>query len=58
MLDPAADKGSPITLVDYEDATHDFDDPGRKRRREPGNQDAREDVLRRGRDFREMIFGK
>jgi dienelactone hydrolase len=54
VLDPAADKGSPITLFDYEDATHDFDDPGRKRQREPGNQDAREDVLRRAAE----IFAK
>ncbi len=54
VLDPAADKGSPVTLVDYEDATHDFDDPGRKRQREPGNQDAREDVLRRAAE----IFAK
>jgi dienelactone hydrolase len=54
VLDPAAGKGSPVTLVDYEDATHDFDDPGRKRQREPGNQDAREDVLRRATE----IFAK
>jgi dienelactone hydrolase len=54
VLDPAADKGSPITLFDYEDATHDFDDPGRKRQREPGNQGAREDVLRRAAE----IFAK
>jgi dienelactone hydrolase len=54
VLDPAANKGSPITLVDYEDATHDFDDPGRKRQREPGNQGAREDVLRRAAE----IFAK
>jgi carboxymethylenebutenolidase len=38
VLDPAAGKGSPVTLVGYEDATHDFDDPGRKRQREPGTR--------------------
>jgi carboxymethylenebutenolidase len=53
VLDPAA-KVSPIELIDYQDATHDFDDPGNKRQREPRNQDAREDVLKRAAE----IFGK
>jgi dienelactone hydrolase len=53
VLDPAA-KSSPIEVVEYEDATHDFDDPGKKRQSEPGNQDAREDVLKRAAE----IFGK
>jgi carboxymethylenebutenolidase len=52
-LDPAS-RTSPIELIDYQDATHDFDDPGKKRQREPGNQDAREDVLKRAAE----IFGK
>jgi dienelactone hydrolase len=52
-IDPAA-KSSPIEVVDYQDATHDFDDPGKKRQSEPGNQDAREDVLKRAAE----IFGK
>jgi hypothetical protein len=37
-----------------QDATHDFDDLGERRQREPGNQAASEDVLRRAVD----IFGK
>jgi dienelactone hydrolase len=53
VLDPAAE-ASPIELVDYQDATHDFDDPGNKRQRDPGNQDAREDVRKRAAE----IFGK
>src|ERR1700744_1135741 len=40
VLDPAS-KHSPIEVIEYDDATHDFDDPGKKRQREPGNQDAR-----------------
>jgi carboxymethylenebutenolidase len=53
VLDPAG-KTSPLQVIEYQDATHDFDDPGKKRQREPGNQDAREDVLRRATE----IFGK
>src|SRR5665213_2971234 len=53
VLDPAS-KHSPIELIDYQDATHDFDDPGKKRQREPGNREAREDMLERAAE----IFGK
>ena len=53
VLDPAA-KRSPIEVVEYEDATHGFDDPSKKKQRIPGNQDAREDVLERA----AQIFGK
>ena len=53
VLDPAA-KRSPIEVVEYDDATHGFDDPGKKKQRIPGNQDAREDVLERA----AVIFGK
>jgi len=54
VLDAAAAKGNPITLVDYAGATHDFDDPGKPRQRVPANQAAREDVLKRAAE----IFGK
>jgi dienelactone hydrolase len=41
-------------LIDYAGATHDFDDPGKKRQSVPGNAAAREDALRRAAE----IFGK
>jgi len=47
VLDAAARQGSPLTLVDYRGATHDFDDPGQRRQSVPGNAAAREDVLKR-----------
>jgi carboxymethylenebutenolidase len=47
VLDAAQGNGSPISMVDYPGATHDFDDPGKKRQSVPANQAAREDVLRR-----------
>jgi dienelactone hydrolase len=46
-LDPARKGGSPIDIVDYAGATHDFDDPGKKRQSIEANRDARDDVLRR-----------
>jgi dienelactone hydrolase len=54
VLDAAAANGSPLTLVDYAGATHDFDDPGKKRQSVPANATAREDVLKRAAE----IFGK
>ncbi len=54
VLDPVAAKNSTLTLVDYQGATHDFDDPGKKRQSVPGNAAAREDVLKRA----AMIFAK
>ena len=47
VLDAAAGNGSPITVIDYAGATHDFDDPGEKRQSVAGNRTAREDALRR-----------
>lgn len=47
VLDAATSKGSPLTLVDYPGATHDFDDPGTRRQSVPGNAAARADVLKR-----------
>jgi dienelactone hydrolase len=49
-----AQRTSPLKVIEYQDATHDFDDPSRKRQREPGNQDARDDVLHRATE----LFGK
>jgi dienelactone hydrolase len=46
-LDPARKGGGPIDIVDYAGATHDFDDPGKKRQSIEANRDARDDVLRR-----------
>ena len=54
VLDASVAAGSPVTLVDYDGATHDFDDPGRKRQAVPANQTAREDALKRAAEF----FGK
>jgi dienelactone hydrolase len=47
VLDRAQGNGSPIDVVDYAGATHDFDDPGKRLQSVPGNATAREDVLRR-----------
>jgi dienelactone hydrolase len=47
VLDPARQNGSPLDIVDYAGATHDFDDPGKKRQSIEANQTARDDVLRR-----------
>jgi carboxymethylenebutenolidase len=38
----------------YRGATHDFDDPGRRRQRVAANARARDDVIRRATEF----FGK
>jgi carboxymethylenebutenolidase len=46
-LDAAEANGSPIKVIDYAGATHDFDDPGSKRQSIEANRAAREDVLRR-----------
>jgi carboxymethylenebutenolidase len=51
VLDPVAASGGVLTLVDYPGATHDFDDPGRKRQSIPGNAAARDDVLKRAAAF-------
>jgi carboxymethylenebutenolidase len=47
VLDLAKNKGSPIDVVDYSGATHDFDDPGEKRQSVAANRTAREEVLHR-----------
>jgi dienelactone hydrolase len=47
VLDSAKNNGSPIEVVDYAGATHDFDDPGKKRQSIEANRSAREDILRR-----------
>jgi dienelactone hydrolase len=47
VLDAARNNGSPIAIVDYAGATHDFDDPGKKRQSIEANRTARDDVLRR-----------
>ena len=39
--------GSPIDVVLYQGATHDFDDPGASRQSIPGNQAASRDALQR-----------
>jgi dienelactone hydrolase len=46
VLDAARNSGSPIDVVDYAGATHDFDDPGEKRQSVAANVKARENVLR------------
>jgi dienelactone hydrolase len=47
VLDAAAGQGSPIKVIEYPGATHDFDDPGEKRQSVDGNRAARDDVMRR-----------
>ncbi len=47
VLDAAASNGSPIKVIEYPGATHDFDWPGKKRQSVEANRTAREDVLRR-----------
>jgi dienelactone hydrolase len=47
VLDSAVGNGNPINIVDYVGATHDFDDPGKKRQSVVANRAAREDVLHR-----------
>ena len=47
VLDTARTNGSPIDIVDYAGATHDFDDPGKKRQSIEANRTTRDDVLRR-----------
>ena len=47
VLDAAAGNGSPIAVIDYAGATHDFDDPGERRESVAANRRAREDALRR-----------
>jgi carboxymethylenebutenolidase len=46
VLDAAKSNGSPIDVIDYVGATHDFDDPGEKRQSVAANAKAREDLLR------------
>lgn len=46
-LGKAQDNGSPIDIIDYQGATHDFDDPGTRRQSVAGNRSARDDVMRR-----------
>jgi dienelactone hydrolase len=43
--------GSPIDVVLYQGATHDFDDPGASRQSIPGNQAASRDALQRAIDL-------
>jgi carboxymethylenebutenolidase len=47
VLDAAKTNGSPVNVVDYPGATHDFDWPGKRRQSVEANRTAREDVLRR-----------
>lgn len=47
VLDAAKNNGSPIKVIDYPGATHDFDWPDKKHQSVEANRTAREDVLRR-----------
>jgi len=51
VLRRASSSGSPIEVVWYEGATHDFDDPGKARQAVPGNRTAQADALRRSAGF-------
>ena len=43
--------GGDIAIVPYENATHDFDDPGRRRQSVPANADAKADAMKRASAF-------
>lgn len=47
VLGSAEDKGEPVKIVEYAGATHNFDDPGKKRQSVDANSTAREDVMSR-----------
>ncbi len=43
--------GGDVRIHFYDDATHDFDDPGKRRQRNPANAWARQDVIKRAAEF-------
>jgi dienelactone hydrolase len=47
VAERSRDAGSPIDVIWYDGATHDFDDPGASRQSIPGNRAARADALQR-----------
>jgi dienelactone hydrolase len=53
VADASREVGTRIDVTLYQGATHDFDDPGGRRQSVPGNQAAREDVLRKAAAFLE-----
>jgi carboxymethylenebutenolidase len=55
VADRSREAGTRIDVTLYQGATHDFDDPGRKRQSVPGNQAAREDVLQKAISIVEAI---
>jgi len=50
--------GGDIELVTYDNATHDFDDPGRNRQSVSANQDARSDAIARAQAFFERLLAQ
>jgi dienelactone hydrolase len=45
------DAGGDVRIHFYDEATHDFDDPGPRRQQLPANAEARSDVIERARSF-------
>ena len=58
LVDKTRAAGGDIELVSYDDATHDFDDPGRKRQSVPANQQARTDAIARATSFFEGLLAQ
>ena len=56
LVDKSRAAGGNIELVSYDNATHDFDDPGRRRQSVPANQTARADAIRRATAFFESAL--
>jgi dienelactone hydrolase len=51
LVDKSRKRGANIEITFYPGATHNFDDPGRKRQKVDANASAREDVLVRAKTF-------
>ncbi|MFO1195687.1 MAG: dienelactone hydrolase family protein [Burkholderiaceae bacterium] len=57
FLERADPSGAPVEVVWYDDATHDFDDPGPARQAVAANRRARDDVERRAEAFAREVLG-
>jgi dienelactone hydrolase len=58
LVERSRSMGGDIELVTYQDATHDFDDPGTRRQRVPANQHARADAIQRSEALFERILAR
>ncbi len=58
LVDASRVAGGDIEIKLYPGATHDFDDPGRRRRGVDANVAAADDVIKRARAFMRMVLGR